>query len=173
MIFDGTSVYQSNGKPAIYYDATDKQLADTLVTGTGVNTDFFNVHQRNSGTGYFNHWEGSGGFQVARMTTQYVLGWSGGTTGPALDTDQHVFTGIATGTTGQIRLDGTAYTPGTIQSGRTFNGEFAIQGRPGFPGNNPGPGDIYHQEFIQYDFNNTGADVTAIENDIKAYYGIP
>jgi hypothetical protein len=173
LIFDGTSVYQSNGKPAIYYDATDKQLDDNFSTGTGIDTDFFNVHQRNSGTGYFNHWEGSGGFQVAAMTTQYVLGWLGGTTGPAVDTDQHVFTGIATGTTGQIRLDGTAYTPGTIASGRTFSGEFAIQGRPGFPGSNPGPGDIYHQEFIQYDFNNTGADVTAIENDIKAYYSIP
>lgn len=172
LIFDGTSVYQSNGKPAIYYDAGNKQLADTLATGTGVNSDFFNVHQRNSGTGYFLHWF-LANFQVARMTTQYVLGWAGGTTGPALDTDQHVFTGIATGTTGQIRLDGTASTPGTLDATRKFGGQFAIQGRPGFPGSNPGPGDIYHQEFIQYDFNNTGADVTAIENDIKAYYSIP
>lgn len=172
LIFDGTSVYQSNGKPAIYYDATDKQLDDTSGSGTGVNTDFFNVHQRNSGTGYFLHWY-LGNFQAARMTTQYVLGWSGGTTGPAVDTDQHVFTGIATGTTGQIRLDGTASTAGTLDGSRRFGGKFAIQGRPGFPGSNPGPGDIYHQEFIQYDFNNTGADVTAIENDIKTYYGIP
>lgn len=172
LIFDGTSVYQSNGKPAIYYDATDKQLADTSSSGTGVNSDIFNVHQRNSGTGYFLHWY-SGSFQVARMTTQYRLGWSGGTTGPSVDTDQHLFTGIATGTTGQIRLDGTASTAGTLDGSRKFGGEFAIQGRPGFPGANPGPGDIYHQEFIQYDFNNTGADVTAIENDIKTHYGIP
>jgi hypothetical protein len=171
LIFDGTSVYQSNGKPAIYYDATDKQLADIASTGTGIDTDCFSVHQRNSGTGNFLFWYFSN-FNVASMGTQYGWGWGAGTTGPSVDTDQHLFTGIATGTTGQIRLDGTAYTPGTLSSTRRFAGKFAIQGNPGNPGQEPGPGDIYHQEIIQYDFNNTGADVTAIETNIGEYYGI-
>lgn len=171
LIYSGSALYKVGGKCAIYYDTTTKQLSGNI-GGTGNPVDIFNVHQRVSGSGYFLHWESSGGFQVATMQTNYKLGWLGGTTGPALDTDQHLFTVTANGTTGQIRLDGAASTAGTLSASRTFNSKFAIQGRPDFPGANPGPV-IYQQEFIQYDFNHSAGDLSNIETDIQTYYSIP
>jgi len=171
LIYSGSALYKVGGKCAIYYDTTTKQLSG-VIGGTGNPVDIFNVHQRVSGSGYFLHWEGSGGFQVATMQTNYSLGWLGGTNGPAVDTDQHLFTVTANGTTGQIRLDGAASTAGTLSASRTFNNKFAIQGRPNFPGSNPGPV-IYQQEFIQYDFNHSAGDLSNIETDIQTYYSIP
>ena len=172
LIFDGSSVYLVNGKPAIYYDTSVKQLSCPLYLGSGAQCDILNVHQRVSGVGYFLHWEGAGGFQVIDMrTVNYDMGWLGGTVGGAYGTTQNLMTAITNGSAGQFRINGVAGSVGTLDANRKFNSEFAIQGRPGFPGSNPGPV-IYQQEFIQYDFNNTSGDLSSIETNVNAYYSI-
>ena len=171
-IYDRSSgLVLENGKPAVYFNDNTKQLAKTSGWGGSniLTCDFLNVHRRASGSGfplfYYN-----GLFQVIHyLSSSYKMGWGGPTVGPSTDTDQHLFYGIASNTVGQIILDGTASTAGTLSGSRHFSGAFAFQGRPGNPGSYAAP-EIYHQEFVQWDRNQT--DRTGIETNINTFYSI-
>ena len=174
-IFSGASpstLIQENGKAAVYFVDNLKQLD---VSGWGsssvVTCDILNVHKRASGGGYPLFWY-DGLFQVASYgTPSYTLGWGGPTVGPSSDTNQHLFYGIASNTVGQIILDGTASTAGTLSGTRSFSGAFAFQGRPGFVGSYAAP-EIYHQEFIQWDSNHSSGDRVGIETNVNTFYSI-
>ena len=182
-IYNGTAVITENGKPAIYFADYNYQLANTSGTWGGTNVltcDFVNVHTLVSGSGlgggassekHFLFWY-DGAFQVAQIYLgTYYLGWSRTTTGPSADTNQHLWYGIASNGTGQIRVDGTASTAGTLNTSRYFSGEFAFNGRPGAPTTERGV-EQYQQEFIQWDVNQSAGNRTGIETDIDTYFSI-
>jgi hypothetical protein len=178
-----TPLITENGKPAVYFADYNYQLADTSGTWGGTNVltcDFVNVHTLVSGSGlgggalsekHFLFWY-DGAFQVAQIYNgTYYLGWSRTTTGPSADTNQHLWYGIASNGTGQIRVDGTASTAGTLNTTRYFSGEFAFNGRPGAPTTERGV-EQYQQEFIQWDVNQSASNRTAIESNINGFFGI-
>ena len=172
-IYDGTTgVVTENGKPAIYFVDGTKQLAKTSGWGgTNVNTcDIVNVHRRASGSGNPLFWY-QASFQVANYgTPSYGLGWGNPTTGPAADTNQNIFYGKASNTVGQIFLNNVASTAGTLSGTRHFSGSFAFQGRPGFL-TYTAP-EIYQQEYIQWDSNQSDTDRTGIATNMATFYGI-
>ena len=172
IVSSGAVIVDANGKPSIYFVNGTKQLAKTSGWGgTNVNTcDIVNVHRRASGSGNPLFWYQSS-FQVANYgTPSYGLGWANPTTGPAADTNQNIFYGKASNTVGQIFLNNVASAPGTLSGTRHFSGSFAFQGRPGsLTYNAP---EIYQQEFIQWDLNQSDTDRTDITENIGGYYDI-
>ena len=170
LIYDGAAVITKNGKPAVYFTQTE-QLASDFGSLQTVTCDIVSVSQRVSGLGYPLFWF-DGSFQVTRYYgTNYYMGWLRGTVGPTIDTNQHLDYHIAANGAGTIRRDSTAYTTGTLDTTRYFSGLFAISGRPGFAGVYPSPV-MYHQEFIQWNSNQSGSDVTGIESNMNTYYSI-
>ena len=172
-IVSSGAVIVENGKPSIYFVNNTKQLAKTSGWGgTNVNTcDIVNVHRRASGSGNPLFWYQSS-FQVANYgTPSYGLGWGNPTTGPAADTNQNIFYGKASNAVGQIFLNNVASTAGTLNAARYFSGSFAFQGRPGFPGAYAAP-EIYQQEFIQWDLNQSDSDRSGITANMATFYGI-
>ena len=170
LIYDGTAVITENGKPAVYFTQAE-QLASDFGSLQTVTCDIVSVSQRVSGTGRNLFWF-DGSFQVTQYySTSYYMGWLRGTVGPTSDTNQHLDYHIATNGAGTIRRDSTAYTTGTLSTTRYFSGLFAFSGRPGFPGTYTAPV-IHHQEFIQWNSNQSGSDVTGIESNVNTYFSI-
>jgi hypothetical protein len=168
-IYDGAAVITDNGKPAIYF-TPDKQLASNFGNLSILSCDVVSVSKRVSGIGYPLFWY-NGIFQVARYSaTSYFLGWFSGTVVPTIDTNQHLDYIIANNGAGTIRRDTTAYT-GTLQTNRYFSGLFAFNGRPGAAGSYATP-TIYHQEFIQWNSNQSGTDTSDIESNVNTYFSI-
>ena len=171
-IVSSGAVITENGKPSIYFVNNTKQLAKTSGWGgTNVNTcDIVNVHRRASGSGNPLFWYQSS-FQIANYgTPSYGLGWGNPTTGPAADTNQNIFYGKASNTVGQIFLNNVASAPGTLSGTRHFSGSFAFQGRPGYL--TYSAPEIYQQEFIQWDLNQSDSDRTGITENIGGHYDI-
>ena len=173
-IYDSvTGVVTENGKPAIYFADNTKQLAKLSgFAGSNVLTcDIVNVHKRASGSGFPLFWY-QASFQVANYgTPTYTLGWGGPTTGPAADTNQNIFYGKASNTVGQIFLNNVASTAGTLSGTRHFSGQFAFQGRPGFVGSYAAP-EIYQQEYVQWNSNQSDSDRSGITTNMATFYGI-
>ncbi len=170
-IYDSsTGLITENGKPAVYFTDKNKQLVSNLGANSIVTCDFVAVNRRASGTGYPYFWYQSL-FQVTEyFSTSYYLGWNR-VIGPSSDTSQHLDYHVASNGTGFIRRDGTSYSSGTLDTTRHFSGLFAMQGRPNFVGVYNAP-EIYQQEFVIWNSNQSAGNRTDIEGNINAHYGI-
>jgi hypothetical protein len=180
-IYNGSAVYQSNSKPAIYVDPTNANLAYSLVLGTAVTMDsIFMVVQKQAisgnpivfyitgnSAGNADYGIGIGGSFVGDDAIYFdgVTSFPSLQSTTAVGTSQHLVSVQADATTDNLALDGTIEATGTVSPTTIAN----IFNRRVTNDSNRFEG--YCQEMIIWDTDQS-SNRTGIETDINGYFSI-